>query len=281
MSGEMAGNDAVSRPGTVDVLVVKWGGSLQQAPQPYQEVCEVVALGWGVTCVCGGGPAISESMREQGLEVRFHQGLRVTDLATLEVVRKTFSQKILPQTCRKLAELGGRAEAIPGEEIFTAVRQRLSDESTGEELELGWVGEIITVDPSPVWSRLSRRTIPVISPLARGKEAQECYNVNADLAAAHLAAALHAQGLIYLTDVPGVLRKPSEPASSIPWITQEMVEDLLRSGGISGGMIPKLKGGLLALSRGVPIVWLLDGRVPGALQQVLWEGKGPGTRVIP
>jgi acetylglutamate kinase len=262
-------------------VVLKWGGSLGAEGSLAPNICAAAQAGWQLVCLCGGGPAVSQAMQERGLEVCFVQGLRVTSLAAMGVLQEVFSQQILPRAVEEMLCHGVRAFAIRGEEVFVAVRKKIWEEGSGREVDLGWVGEIVRVQTDPVWACWDRGEIPILSPLARGVGPEERYNVNADLAAAHLASALQARALLYLTNVPGVLQSPGDPSSGIPLLRAAEAGRLLSGKDIFGGMIPKLQGALFALARGVENVWLLDGRVDGAILRILEEGKGPGTQILP
>jgi acetylglutamate kinase len=169
--------------------------------------------------VHGGGKAITRAMEQSGLKASFIQGLRVTDEATVEVVERVLSREINPEIVAAINQLGGKAKGFSGADIFTARKLWLHD-AEGAPLDAGFLGEVAAVKTAPVLACLREGVTPVSSPTARGEDGR-LYNCNADTAAAHLAIALRACRLIFMSDVPGVMRDPKDASTVIPQLRAE------------------------------------------------------------
>lgn len=249
-------------------LVIKLGGSaLAHQRDVVQDIVWLRSLGSNPVLVHGGGPDINEWLRRLNVPTRFENGLRVTDAGTLEVVRMVLGQ--LNQSLVLLAaQLGGRAFGMSGTD-GSMVRARIANE------RLGFVGEIETVDPAPVQTLIAQGYIPIVAPLAQGPNGT-CLNINADLVAAHLADALSAEKLIFLSDVVGICRKDG---SLISELTEAQAQQLIQEGVITGGMIPKVSACLDALLT-VPRVHIVDGRESHVLLRELFTDQGAGTMII-
>jgi acetylglutamate kinase len=203
----------------------------------------------------------------------------VTDHATVQVVERVLSREINPELTATLNRLGGQARGFSGTDIFTARKLWLEDES-GRKLDVGWVGETAAVNTGPLLECVRAGVTPVCSPTARGEDGQ-IYNCNADTAAAWTAMALRACRLIFMSDVPGVLRDPQDPASVISHLRAAEVAPLKDSGVIDKGMIPKTDSALAALRAGVEKVSFVDGRVPHAILLEVFTREGVGTELVP
>ena len=218
--------------------------------------------------VHGGGPYINEWLNKLNIPTRFENGLRVTDATTLDVVRMVLLGQVNQSLVLMTSQLGGRAMGLSGTD-GSMVRARIADE------RLGFVGEIESVDPRPVQALVSQGYIPIVAPLGQGPD-EICLNINADLVAAHLASALNAEKLIFLSNVVGICRKDG---SLIPELTAEEAQQLIKEGVISGGMIPKVSACLDALLA-VPRMHIVDGREPHVLIRELFTDQGAGTMIV-
>lgn len=262
------------------VFVVKYGGSFMDDPDPEKrarvatDLVFLAAVGIQVVVVHGGGKAITRAMDASGLEARFEGGLRVTDAATVEIVRKTLDEEVNLEICEIVQRRGGRPLSIPGSRVLHA--RKLAAEGG---VDLGFVGEVDRVDARPIRKALADGYMPVVSPVGADASGQP-YNTNADVAASRVAAALRARRLVYLCDVPGLLRDPADPQSLLSSLKVEEVDGLKRSGVISKGMIPKVDSGVHALSAGVNRVHFVDGRMPHSLLLEIFTDRGIGTEIV-
>lgn len=266
------------------VFVIKYGGSFMDSPEPAvrhgiaRDIVFLEAVGINPVVVHGGGKAISRAMKEAGLTPRFIQGMRVTDAATAEVVEQVLSRTITPDVLQAIHRLGGKAQGFSGVEIFTCQKLHLQGAS-GEPVDLGYVGEVTAVNTRPLRACIRRSTTPVVSPTARGKDGH-LYNCNADVAAAQIAMALKAKRLVFMSDVPGLLRNPSDPKTLIPHLRTGEIQALKASGIIDRGMIPKVDSATAALRAGVEKVSFVDGRVPHAVLLEIFTDRGVGTELV-
>lgn len=265
-----------------EIVVVKFGGSAMEDRKCMESVlCDVTfmeCVNMLPVVVHGGGKAISRRMKEAAIAPRFVKGLRVTCEKTIEIVREVMNKQINPELVAILRRMGARAEGVFGEEIYSVVKKTETDES-GNTLDWGYVGEPIGVDTGPVRTLLDRDVIPVVTPLGRGPDGL-AYNINADLAAAMLARALKARKLVFLSDVPGLLRDPQDESSVISTLKAGDVGALMKQGVIDGGMLPKVQSGVDALKAGVRKVHLVDGRMPHSLLLEIFTDKGVGTEIV-
>jgi acetylglutamate kinase len=249
-------------------LVIKLGGStLEHQQNILQDIVWLRALGAKPVLVHGGGPYINEWLAKLNVPTRFEQGLRVTDELTLEVVRMVLLGQVNQGLVVKTAQLGGRAIGLCGTD-GNMVRARVIDE------RLGFVGEVEAIDPTIIQSLIEQAYIPVIAPLGQGPDGT-CLNINADLVAAHLAGALDAEKLIFLSNVVGICRADG---SLISELDEAEARQLMREGVINGGMIPKVSACLDAL-RAVQRVHIVDGREPHVLLRELFTDQGAGTMI--
>jgi acetylglutamate kinase len=266
-------------------FVVKYGGSFMDSPDPAvrtgvaRDLVFLAAAGIHPVVVHGGGKAITRAMEQSGLQASFIQGLRITDKATMKVVERVLSREINPAVVAAIKQLGGHAEGFSGADIFTARKLWLRD-AAGAKVDAGFLGEVAAVRTAPMRACLRAGVTPVSSPTARGKDGR-LYNCNADTAAAHLAIALRACRLIFMSDVPGVLRDPEDASTVIPHLSAEQARELRKSGIIDKGMIPKVEAALAALRAGVEKASFVDGRVPHAILLEIFTREGIGTELIP
>jgi acetylglutamate kinase len=266
-------------------FVVKYGGSFMDAPDPAardgvaRDLIFLAAAGIQPVVVHGGGKAITRAMEQAGLKATFIQGMRVTDEATAGVVERVLSREINPEITATLNRLGGQAKGFSGTDIFTA-RKLWLDAGAGQKLDAGFLGEVAAVKTGPLLECLRAGVTPVCSPTARGEEGR-IYNCNADTAAAQTAIALRACRLIFMSDVPGVLRDPKDPSSVISCLRAGEVGPLKAAGVIDRGMIPKTDSAVAALKAGVEKVSFVDGRVPHAILLEVFTREGFGTELAP
>lgn len=255
------------------IVVIKYGGNAMidetLKATVMRDVVLLSLIGVKVVLVHGGGPEISAMLKRVGKQSQFVDGLRVTDEETSEIVQMVLAGKINKSLVAKLDNLGGRAMGICGMD-GGLIEARQIDE------RLGYVGEIVRVNPTPISDLLEKAYIPVVSTI--GCDASgHVYNINADTAAASIASALHAECLISMTDTPGLLRDASDPSSLIRRLSLQQMERLKEDGIISGGMIPKIDCCIRAIREGVRKVFIIDGRVPHALLIELLTDEGAGT----
>jgi acetylglutamate kinase len=264
-------------------FVIKYGGSAMEddhlIERLLRDVVFLEAVGINPVLVHGGGKAISQRVRESGKVPRFVNGLRVTDQATIKIVEDVLDRVIRPRIVFTMEEFGGKAEGFSGRDVFKA--KRLPPQNDGKNLvDVGYVGEVTSLDLAGVREAIYREVVPVISPIAQSED-QTILNVNADLAAAAMAGALKAAKMIYVSDVMGVMRDVKDPNSLIPTVNRENAAHLIKQGIIEGGMIPKVLSAVDALNEGVGKVHLIDGRIPHALLLEIFTNKGIGTEIVP
>jgi acetylglutamate kinase len=252
-------------------LVVKLGGAAAAAGDLDAVLQDIVLLrfvGMRPVLVHGGGPEISSWQERMGMTPRFVGGLRVTDAATMEVVKMVLTGKVGPDLVSRIHRLGGSAIGLSGEDGPTLLVRRAADGGD----DLGFVGEVDHVNTEPLTSILDQGRIPVVASIGLGYDG-EAYNVNADAVAAAIAVALRATKLIVLTDVAGV---HGADGSLLGELDGARAEQLIQDGVIRGGMIPKVRAALRALD-GVEAAHIIDGRVPHALLLELLTPEGVGT----
>jgi acetylglutamate kinase len=267
-----------------EIFVIKYGGSFMDSPDPAvrygvaRDIVFLEAVGINPVVVHGGGKAITRAMETAGLKAAFIQGQRVTDEATVNLVEQVLSFQINPEVVKTINELGGKARGFPGTEIFTCRKLWFAGPS-GEELDPGYVGEVTRVTIEPLRECIRSSITPVISPTARGEDGKT-YNCNADVAAAQAAIALKAKRLVFMSDVPGLLRNPKDPSSVISHLQIEEVPRLKKAGIVDKGMIPKVDSAVEALESGVAKVSFVDGRVPHSVLLEIFTDAGIGTEVV-
>ncbi|MBQ4089468.1 MAG: acetylglutamate kinase [Clostridia bacterium] len=261
---------------TGKIVVVKYGGNAMINEQLKQQVMEDIVLLWligvKVVLVHGGGPEISDMMKQLGKEAVFVDGLRVTDKETVDIVQMVLAGKINKTLVNLLETKGGRAMGISG------MDGRLIEAEIKDE-RLGYVGNVTNINIQPVTDLLEKGYIPVIPTLGCDKDGNT-YNINGDTAAAYVAGALNAERLIMLTDIAGILKDKDDPSTLIPSITITEAAKLRKEGIISGGMIPKVDCCVEAIHKGVRKVIIMDGRVPHSILMELLTDYGAGTMVM-
>ena len=259
---------------TGKTIVVKYGGNAMISDELRRAVMSDIILlnlvGIRVVAVHGGGPEISAMLKMIGHESKFVDGLRYTDVTTMDIVQAVLCGKVNKDLVSQLGRLGGRAVGLCGMDgqLFQAEQM---DE------KYGLVGRITGVNPEPVKNALEHGYIPIVSTVAQGVDSDTAYNINADTAAAKLAEALGAEKLILLTDVRGLLRDPGDENTLIHVVRTQEVPALVEAGVISGGMIPKMQCCVDAIHGGVERVHILDGRIPHSILIELLSDEGIGT----
>lgn len=265
-------------------FVVKYGGSFMDSPDPEvrngvaRDIVFLEAVEINPIVVHGGGKAISRAMEKAGLKPNFIQGQRVTDAQTVQIVDDVLSREINPEVVATINSLGGAAKGFAGPEIFRC-RKIFVKGPTGEQLDIGYVGEVTSVNVIPLLDCISKGITPVISPTALGEDGQ-IYNCNADVAAAQAAIALKAKRLVFMSDVPGLLEDPTRPDTVISQLKIDRVAQLKASGVVDKGMIPKVDSAVAAIRSGVEKVSFVDGRVPHSVMLEIFTDEGIGTEVV-
>jgi len=256
-------------------FVIKYGGSAMVDEDLRASFADDVAMLYYVgirpVIVHGGGPHISAAMGQRGIEPRWLDGLRVTDAATIRVVQSTLAGEINPDIVRLVNSHGALATGINGLDgnLFVAAPK---DE------RLGFVGDVVQVNPALIRSLQSEGYVPVVAPLARGVDGKT-YNLNADTAAAALAVALEAKKLVFLTDVEGLYMDLGDEDSLVSRIVVPELRVLLAGETISAGMVPKLEGAVSAIEGGIERVHILDGRIQHSVLLEIFTAEGIGTMI--
>ena len=255
-------------------VLVKVGGSVMESEANLvsllADIAFMDAVGMRVVLVHGGGKAISRALRESGHEATFVDGLRVTDEPTMEIVRRTLNNVVNADLVRRLQAFKTNARPLHGNWMFTAEKITTPDR--------GFVGEPVAVDTRAALEMLDAGIVPVITPLGTGRDGH-LYNVNADSAAAALAKALKVEKFVVVSDVPGLLRDPSDPTTLMTTLRLSDVARLKDEGVIAGGMLPKIEGCEDAIRAGVHKVQLVDGRMPHSLLLEIFTREGVGTEI--
>ncbi len=269
-------------------MVIKIGGHAMVREEILEKTIRDILLLYFVgirpVVVHGGGPEISEKMEKLGIQPKFVDGLRVTDEATLEVVEMVLDGKINSKIVTTFIKNGGKAVGLSGRDgLLVIARKKVKKKREGDKeiiIDLGYVGETEYVNPEILQILMEKGFIPVVSPVAADLEGR-CYNVNADIVAGNIAAALKAKKLIMLTDVPGILRDLNDPESLISKLSLRELEEMVREGELAGGMTPKAEAVIHALRGGVERAHIIDGSKEHAILLELFTKKGIGTMIVP
>ena len=258
-------------------IVVKYGGNAMISEELRRAVISDIILlhlvGIRVVVVHGGGPEITDMLKRLDKPSKFVDGLRYTDQETMDVVQQVLCGKVNKDLVATLNRMGGRALGLCGMDGKLFQAEQLDE-------KYGLVGEVVQVDPAVVNDALAVGYIPVVSTVAQGVDGETAYNINADTAAAKLAVALHAEKLILLTDVRGLLRDPKDEDTLIPEVGLSQVPGLVKDGVIQGGMIPKVDCCVEAVRSGVKNTIILDGRIPHSILIELLSDSGIGTMLL-
>lgn len=265
------------------IFLIKFGGSAMDDPELVKALMKDIVLlevlGINPVVVHGGGKAISKAMNEAGLEARFVNGLRVTTPEAISIVESTLSNEINPGLVEMFRHFGGKGIGIPGTDVFVGEKMKEHDEE-GNPVDIGEVGNVIGCLLPRITEAVSLEITPVISPLAREMGSNKPLNVNADLAAAALAKELKPVKLVYISDVPGVMKDPSDPSTLYHSLTRPEAMELIEQGIVKGGMRPKILSAIDALNAGVRKVHFIDGRCPHALLLEIFTSEGIGTEIL-
>lgn len=260
------------------IIVVKYGGSAMIDEELKKSVIEDVVLlklvGFKPIIVHGGGKEISRWVSKVGMETQFVNGLRVTDADTMELAEMVLS-KVNKELVAKVQSLGIKAAGISGKDGgLLTVKKKYSD---GQDI--GFVGEVTKVDTQIITDLLEKDFLPIVFPVGMDSEFNT-YNINADDAASAIATALKAEKLAFLSDVEGVRLDPEDPESVISELYIPEAKELIDSGIVAGGMLPKIQNCIDALNKGVSRVHIMDGRIPHSLLLEIFTNKGTGTALL-
>ena len=263
-------------------LVIKYGGNAMTDPTLQKAFAEDVVLlklvGMNPVVVHGGGPQIETALKRLGKKGEFIQGMRVTDAETMEVVEWVLGGEVQQDIVGLINQAGGKAVGLTGRDggLIRARKLTLADsDDPSKQHDIGQVGDIVAIDPAVVKALQDDQFIPVVSPIGFG-EANESYNINADVVAGRIAIALRAEKLLMLTNIAGVLDKSGQLMTDL---TPRRIDELVADGTLSGGMLPKIAGALDAARSGVNSVHIIDGRVPHALLLEILTDQAFGTMI--
>jgi acetylglutamate kinase len=258
------------------VFVIKYGGSVLHDDEIRRRVLEDIVflsyVGIRIILIHGGGPNISNRLKAIGVEPEFHKGIRVTDEKTLKIVIEELDQ-INEQIVSEIRALHGDVSGLKGDENIVYVEKKKA------ERDLGFVGTITNIERRIIENYLRRGRITVVAPLGVGAD-QQTHNVNADEVASAIASSVCAEKFVLLTNVPGVLKDPRDPATLYSTLTLGDVDRLKKEGIISGGMIPKVDSCIEAVLGGIPKAHIIDARMDHALLLEIFTDTGVGTQII-
>lgn len=265
------------------VVVVKVGGSTmedrEQSESTLRDIVFMESVGMKPVVVHGGGKDISARLNELGVPTKFVNGLRYTCERSIGVVDDVLHNTVNPRLVDAIREAGGHALPLSGKDVLRAAITKSADPATGELQDLGFVGEVVGVDVSPILEQIRQNCVPVITPLGLGQNG-EVLNINADISACRIAESLQARKLVFISDVPGILRDRQDPTSVISTIRIGEVEDYIAQGVIAGGMVPKIRSAVAALRAGTNKVHLIDGRLQHSLLLEIFTDEGVGTQIV-
>jgi len=267
------------------ITVIKLGGSAMENQDALRHILlDLVfmeTVGMRPIVVHGGGAAISRAMDQAGLEPRFIQGRRYTDEATLEIVKRVLGVQVCTGIVKRMEELGGAASPLNHltDQVLFGHRYTLPGPN-GEQIDLGLVGEVDDVDTEAILNVCAKGRIPVIPSICLDRSSYQLLNVNADSAATAIARQLNAEKLVYVSDVNGVRRDKNDPESRIQSLTATEAQQLIDSGVVAGGMIPKVQACLETLAGGVRKVHIIDGGLRHSLLLEIYTTLGVGTEIV-
>jgi acetylglutamate kinase len=264
-------------------FVIKYGGAAMEEDQIVdrflRDIVFLEAVGINPVLVHGGGKIITSRMREAGLKPQFINGLRVTDERSIGIVEQTLDSEINPKIVDTIVKFGGKAHGYSGKSVFIARKLGPQRKENGEQVDIGFVGEATIIESKDISSAIKDEVVPVISPIGADENGM-VLNINADVAAAALASAIQAAKLIYVSDVPGIMRDPNSSDSLIPTVHCEQIEALIKHKVIDGGMIPKVQSASQALRSGVEKVHMIGGNVQHCLLLEIFTNSGIGTEIV-
>ena len=264
-------------------VVIKYGGNAMTEENLQRSFARDVVLlkliGLNPIVIHGGGPQIDSALKRLGKEGNFIQGMRVTDADTMEVVEWVLGGQVQQDIVMMINEAGGKAVGLTGKDGgLIQARKKLmpNKDDPASPLDIGFVGDISSIDPSVVKALQDDQFIPVISPIGYDPEQGDVYNINADVVAGKMAEILQAEKLLMMTNTPGVLNKEGKLLRKL---SAQTIDELFADGTISGGMLPKISSALEAARNGVNSVHIVDGRVPHCLLLEILTDKGVGTMI--
>ena len=266
------------------VFVVKYGGAFMDDPNPQirasvaHDIAFLATVGINVVIVHGGGKAISRAMTRAGLEPVFKNGMRVTDEKTVSIVEDVLNNEVNAEIADMLKSHDCEPCRIKGNDVLKC-EKLLSKDENGADVDIGYVGKVNEVNADPILKAIEQGLTPIVSPIAIGADGHS-YNTNADVAASAVASALKARRLVFLCDVPGLMRDPKDHSTLISHLKLDEVESLKKSGVIGGGMMPKVDSGVDALNKGVRRVHFIDGYMPHSLLLEIFTDSGIGTEIV-
>lgn len=266
------------------IFVIKLGGAALaadgNASDSIQDIVFLQQVGIRPVVVHGGGPHISAEIKKRGGQPKFIHGQRYTDPDTMRIVEEVLIGQVNTEIVEAINSIGGRAQALHRHfhNPLMGTKKRLMVD--GQEADLGLVGEASTVDIEGIKRVCESGIVPVIAPIATGPTG-EPLNINADSAAAAIAGALKAEKVVFMSDTHGIRLDPKDEHSMVSALNRAQIQDLIASGVISGGMIPKVEASLAAVERGVKKAHIIDGRLPHSLLLEIFTDRGVGTMILP
>lgn len=257
-------------------IVIKYGGNAMLSDEITKTVLQDIAIlkivGINPVLVHGGGPEINAMLKTVNIQSKFHEGLRITDKETMEVVQMVLCGKLNKDIASTLNTFGVKAVGLCGKDA-----QIIKAEKLASEVDLGYVGKIKSIDTRLI-NTLTAEYIPVIASVACDENGQS-YNINADTAAAEIASALCAEKLIFLTDIDGIRRDENDAKSLIPVITVSEIYEMIRNKKINGGMIPKVMACIKGIDMGIKRTHIINGTIPHPIMLEIFTDSGIGTMV--
>jgi acetylglutamate kinase len=265
------------------IVVVKYGGSTMsgndEADTVLKDLVFMEIVGMKPVIVHGGGAAIDRRLREVGIKTTRVKGLRVTDEAAMKVVEETLFGEVNADLVKEINRLGGGAVGVSAKEAGIMHVRKHVDHTPEGEVDLGYVGDVERIDAAPIVDLIRQGMLPVVAPIGRGPRG-ESYNVNADTAAGEIAAALQAEKLVFLTDVKGIMGNPAAEQTLLSTVRVGEVDELIESGTIGGGMIPKVGACVRSVKAGVRKTHIIDGRIPHSMLLEFFTDEGIGTQIV-
>ena len=270
-----------------NTVVIKYGGNAmineELKKSVMQDIIFLKYAGIRPVVVHGGGPEITSMLKQLGKESNFVSGLRVTDAETVDIAEMVLVGKINSEIVKYLYFLGAKAVGLSGKDadLIIAAKHLAKVRENGQvkEVDIGFVGDVLKLNTAILETLLDQGYIPVISPIGVGKDGAT-YNINADYVAGELAAALGAEKLALITDVEGIYRDYNDKSSFVSTLSLAEAQEMIKSGSIDGGMIPKVEACVKALAAGVSKTHIIDGRKPHSLLLEIFTTEGIGTEVV-
>jgi acetylglutamate kinase len=267
------------------IVVIKFGGAAMEGVEELSatltDVVFMEAVGMRPVLVHGGGPAITQAMKDRGKDPVFVNGRRITDAETIGIVKDVLVGRINREIVEQIRTLGGRAQSIsPDSNSCIRARQLVMKDEKGKPYDLGLVGEVSKVNTDVIRDYCEARVVPVIAPLGVGDDGQ-IFNINADTVASDVAVALTAEKIVYLTDTHGIYTSAHDESSLASHLSEKEIKDLIARGVITSGMLPKVEGCLAAVKSGVRKAHIIDGRIMHSLLLEIFTTRGIGTEIVP